>query len=85
MGMTPDQKLGVQIKPATECVITTPTQPGPAAAQQFGQAIARATGGRAPGRFPVAIVFNGQPFIFHHDRDGGEAFVMLKQGASGKQ
>lgn len=84
IGMTQDQRLGAQIKPGIECVITTPTQDGPAAAQQFGLAVARATGGRVPGRFPVAIVLRGQPFIFHHDRDGGEAFLMLKPGASGK-
>ena len=77
MGMTKDSNLGVQIKPGVECAITTPSQADPTLSSQFGAAIARVSGGRAPGRFPVAIVVGGQPFIFHHDRQGGEAFVML--------
>jgi hypothetical protein len=31
------------------------------------------------------MVFKGQPFIFHHDRQGGEAFVMLRQGANARK
>ncbi len=56
-----------------------------ASPEQALQVIARATGGRAPTRFPAVMVFKGQPFIFHHDRQGGEAFVMLRQGANARK
>jgi len=31
------------------------------------------------------MVFKGQPFIFHHDRQGDEAFVVLRQGANARK
>jgi hypothetical protein len=85
MGMTTENSLGVQIKPGVECAITTPSQADRTLSSQFGAAIAQASGGRAPARFPVAIVVSAQPFIFHHDRQGGEAFVMLKTGPATRQ
>jgi len=78
LGMTRDNRLGVQIKPGVECVITTPSQADRTLSSQFGAAIARFSSGHAPGQFPVVIVVGGQPFIFQHDRQGGEALVMLK-------
>ena len=85
MGMTADKSLGVQIKPGVECVTTTPGSSDRTLSRQFGETIARFAGGRPPGVFPVAAVVGGRPFIFHHDRNGGEAFVMLSQGGADKR
>ncbi|WP_432727534.1 hypothetical protein [Variovorax sp. W6] len=77
-GRTKDNSLGVQIELGIECAIITPSQADRTLSLKFGAAIARFAHGHAPGRFPVAIVVDGQPFIFQHDRQSGEALVMLK-------
>lgn len=80
LGFNQDKSLGVQIKPNTECVITSPTQRTTALTQQFLDVVGRHTNTPVHKLVPSKVSVNGVAFIFHHDRSGGEAFVMLKAG-----
>jgi hypothetical protein len=80
LGFNQDKSLGVQIKPNTECVITSPTQRNSALTQQFLDVVSRHTNTPVQKRVPSKVNVNGVAFIFQHDRSGGEAFVMLKVG-----
>lgn len=82
MGMTKDQSMGVQIKPNNECVITTAEQKNSRLTREFAQLIGRYSKAAAPKRVPAKATVNGAEFIFQHDRQGGEAFVMLKAAGS---
>lgn len=73
-GSTADNSLAVQIKPGKECVVTTPSQ-SDNPAQQFASVIPGLSGTR----FPAVAQIGNANFIFQHDRNGGEAFVMLKR------
>lgn len=77
-GMSKDQSIGVQIKPNNECVITTPSQKAPKLTEEFLQLVSRNSNAAPSTRVPTKAQINGAIFIFHHDRNGGEAFVMLK-------
>lgn len=78
MGFNKDQSLGVQIKANKECVITTPPQRNNALTSQFLQLIGRYSTEHPSNRVPTKASIKGVPFIFQHDREGGEAFVMLR-------
>lgn len=78
MGMAKDNSIGVQIKPDTECVVTTPSQKVRDLGKGFHQVIARNAETPPASRFPTKAKVGGVTFIFQHDRQGGEAFVMLK-------
>ena len=78
MGMAKDNSIGVQIKPDTECVITTPSQKARDLGKAFQQVIARNAETPPAARFPTKARVGGAMFIFQHDRQGGEAFVMLR-------
>jgi hypothetical protein len=77
-GMSKDQSIGVQIKPNNECTITTPAQKAPNLTRAFLQLVSRNSNTAASTRVPMKAPIDGTTFIFHHDRKGGEAFVMLK-------
>ncbi len=77
-GMTKDSSLSVQLKPGIECAVTTTSRPGDAIARQFMSVVTAATGTKAT-QTPFAAKLGANTFIFHHDRNGGEAFVMLKR------
>jgi hypothetical protein len=78
MGMAKDNSIGVQIKPDTECAITTPSQKASDLGKGFYQVIVRNAETPPASRFPTKAKVGGVTFIFQHDRQGGEAFVMLK-------
>src|SRR5262245_44322646 len=75
-GMTKDGSLSVQIKPASECAVTTANRPGNAVTKQFLSTVTAATGSTAR-QTPLVAKIRGSTFIFMHERNGGEAFVML--------
>jgi hypothetical protein len=78
MGMNKDQSLGVQIKEENECAITTPSQNNGTLTKQFLQVVSQNSGTEISSRVPTKANVGGVSFIFHHDRKGGEAYVMLK-------
>jgi hypothetical protein len=81
MGFNEDQSLGIQITEGKECVITTPNQSIRNLTQLFLDEVGRQVGAPAGTRVPVKLRVGNQTFIFMHDRDGGEAFVMLRPDA----
>ncbi|MES2771790.1 MAG: hypothetical protein V4623_07400 [Pseudomonadota bacterium] len=78
IGMSKDESIGVQIKPDNECVITTAVQKASNLTREFLQVVGRNSKTAASTKVPTKAQINGTTFIFHHDRNGGEAFVMLK-------
>ena len=80
--MTKDQSISIQIQPGKECAITSKTRPGPAVHTQFINAVSSATKSPAIAKLtstPFIAAVGGKKFIFKHDRDGGEAYVMLRK------
>ncbi len=79
MGATSDQKVAVQIKKNMECAITTESQTDATLTRQFIQSVAEVTKSEPRAKVPFRASVQSETFIFQHDREGGEAFVMLKQ------
>lgn len=79
MGMTSDGSLGVQITGDKECVITIEAQKDSTLTLQFIQAVSETLGMTPAKQVPFRAKIGQSMFIFQHDREGGEAFVMLKQ------
>jgi hypothetical protein len=82
MGMTKDQSVSIQIQPDKECAITSKTRPGPAVHNQFINAVSSAAKSPAIAKLtstPFIAAVAGKKFIFKHDRNGGEAYVMLRK------
>lgn len=77
MGMSKDRSLSVQIKPNKECAVTTETRPGNKVRDQFLDAVATSIGQPRSVTTPFVAITKGQGFVFHHDRKGGEAYVMI--------
>ncbi len=80
-GLTPDNSLSAQIKPAVECAVTTPAYVGDRGAlrAQFIAVVGAAAGVDIENtKIPFTAEIKGTKFIFTHDPKGGEAFVMLK-------
>jgi hypothetical protein len=78
MEMSEDEKISVQLKPGKECAVTTEKRPGDAVAKQFVSAVATAAG--ADGKqMPLLGYVGGSAFMFLHDRNGGEAYVMMRR------
>lgn len=75
IGTTRDRRMSVQIKENSECAVTTPPQKSRFLSTQFVRTINRYAELR---RLPSSARIKDVPFIFQHDRTGGEAFVMLK-------
>lgn len=78
VGFNADKSLGIQVKTGYECVVTTPSQQDDGLTRQFLSAGAESAGTTVPRSVPVKLMIAGQVFILMHDRQGGEAFVMLK-------
>lgn len=78
MEMSKDKKISVQLKPGTECAVTTETRSGGAVEQQFLAAVVAVTGSKAT-QVPLAGKIGGSSFVFNHDRTGGEAYVMVRR------
>lgn len=78
LGFNGDKSLGVQISENKECVVTTPVQPADYLTGQFLVAVATSTGTPQAAGVPSKVRIGGEMFILMHDRQGGEAFVMLK-------
>jgi len=81
-GMTKDHSMSVQIKPGRECAITSPNRADPTLHQQFLRAVAEFADNvpmnDKPNQ-PFVATIKGKRFIFQHDRNGGEAYVMIPQ------
>lgn len=77
-GRNSDDSVGVQIKLGTECVITTNSQKNRNLTAQLLNVVAPFSSTSVIQQVPSKITINNQKFIIHHDREGGEAFVLLK-------
>lgn len=81
-GMTKDHSMSVQIKPGRECAITSPNRSDPTLHDQFLRAVAEFADNvpmnDKPNQ-PFVAIIKGKRFIFQHDRNGGEAYVMIPQ------
>lgn len=77
----PDKSLSVQVKEGRECAITTPSQRDRTLSKQLLSVIQKYSTTTVAARMPTQGTIDGNTFVFHHDRKGGEAFVMLtKEG-----
>ena len=76
-GFNKDDSLGVQIKANKECVITTPSQQSKILTKTFLKIIEQYSSTPVSKTVPTKATINGEIFIFMHDRNGGEAYVML--------
>lgn len=79
MGMTKDDSLSVQINDGQKCVITTPPQYSSGLTDRFIRDVSSRLGSPLPQSTPFVVAIGTTSFIIQHDRNGGEAFVMLKQ------
>ncbi len=80
MGMSADHSISIQIEPNRECSVTSPNRPNPTLHEQFLRAVGEFADktpqtNKAGTPFPGKI--KGHPFVFQHDRKGGEAYVIL--------
>jgi hypothetical protein len=78
MGFNADRSIGVQIQNDKECTITTPSQRSKNLTGQFLSSVGEYSGTAVSQTVPSKVTIRGQSFIIMHDRDGGEAFVILK-------
>ena len=79
MGFNKDQSLSVQIKDNKECAITTPSQSSTTLTKEFLTAVSEFSESPISQNVPTKATIQKEVYIFQHDRDGGEAFVMLKK------
>jgi hypothetical protein len=80
VGMSPDGSFSLQVRGKKECAVTAESNPDPAIAAQFAAVVAQASGKAASSvasGTPVAITLHGQSYLVHHDRKGGEAYVLI--------
>jgi len=78
VGFNADKSLSIQVKVSHECVVTSEPQQDETLTRQLLTAAAVNAGTTVPRTVPVKMMIAGQPFILTHDRQGGEAFVMMK-------
>jgi hypothetical protein len=76
MGMTNDKSLAAQIK-SNECTITIPSQRKLKLGEEFRALVAELTGSKQASSFPFKVQIGDKAFIVMHDRDDGEAFILL--------
>ncbi|AVO54357.1 hypothetical protein [Ectopseudomonas mendocina] len=78
IGFNADKSLSIQVKVSHECVVTSEPQQDATLTSQLLTAAAVNAGTTVPRKTPAKMMIAGQPFILMHDREGGEAFLMLK-------
>lgn len=83
-GLNADNSLGAQIKPGRECAITTPSQEDATLSKQLYRVAYRYAYMRARRTVPAVGRIKSDYFHFLHDREGGEAFVMVRLNADDK-
>lgn len=83
-GLNADNSLGAQIKPGRECAITTPSQENATLSKQLYRVAYRYANMRARRTVPAVGRIKSDYFYFLHDREGGEAFVMVRLNADDK-
>lgn len=76
-GFNSDKSLGVQIKAGKECVVTTPSQQDSTLTTQFLKVVTPFSSNPVVQQVPSKVTIENKTFIIMHDRNGGEAFVML--------
>ncbi|WP_392890189.1 hypothetical protein ACF6ZU_01645 [Pseudomonas migulae] len=77
IGFTADKNLAVQLS-AKECVVTTPSQPETTLTRQLLSAVQPYSQSAVADRVPSKVSVQGTNFILQHDRQGGEAYVLLR-------
>lgn len=77
IGFTADKNLAVQLS-AKECVVTTPSQPDTTLTRQLLSAVQPYSQSVMADRVPSKVSVQGTSFIIQHDRQGGEAYVLLR-------
>ena len=77
IGFNADKSLSIQVKVSHECVVTSEPQQDDTLTRQLLTAAAVNAGTTVPRKVPVKMMIAGQPFILMHDRESGEAFVMM--------
>lgn len=77
IGFTADKNLAVQLS-TKECVVTTPSQPDTTLTRQLLSAVQPYSQSAVADRVPSKVSVQGTSFIIQHDRQGGEAYVLLR-------
>lgn len=77
IGFTADKNLAVQLS-AKECVVTTPSQSDNSLTRQLLSAVQPYSQTAVADRVPSKVSLQGANFILQHDRNGGEAYVLLR-------
>ena len=75
---TPNNEMGLQVKEGKECAVTMESEGGRQITNQFISLVGRYAETTKVDGVPFVASLNGENFIFMHDPNGGEAFVMLK-------
>ena len=75
IGSRADNTIAVQLTAGSKCVITTPSR----ATNPRDQFLSIVPGLSTTSALPATTTIGGSTFIIQHDRQGGEAFVMLKR------
>jgi hypothetical protein len=75
-GMTEDKSLTASVK-SNGCTITTESQRNRKLSEEFRALVAEFTGIKQTSKFPFKIQIGGKDFLVMHDRNDGEAFVLL--------
>lgn len=77
IGFTADKNLAVQLS-EKECVVTTPNQTDDSLTRQLLSAAQPYSQTAMADRVPSKVKIQGSNFILQHDRNGGEAYVLLR-------
>jgi hypothetical protein len=78
IGFNADKSLAVQLS-EKECVVTTPSQRDDSLTQQLLAAAGKVSETPTAQSVPTKVTIGGSTFLLHHDRRGGEAYVLLRQ------
>lgn len=77
IGFTADKNLAVQLS-EKECVVTTPMQPEDSQTRQLLSAAQTYSQTPIADRVPSKVRIQDNNFILQHDRNGGEAYVLMR-------
>ena len=78
IGLSADKNMSIQIKAGKECALTTPSQQDDSLTRQLLDAARELSSTPVGQTSPAKITLAGQIFILAHDRNDGEAYVLLK-------